>query len=72
MVAIADPNEERAQEILQSKRQGPHADLYRECEVFSSYQDALGKGNIDIAFIGQFESTIIDLRDLISVVSYHL
>lgn len=52
VVAIADPNQTRAQEILQGKLQGPHADLYRECQVFASYQEALEKDNIDVAFIG--------------------
>lgn len=52
VVAIADPNMKRAKEILEEKLQGPYADLYRECQVFPSYLDALGKGNIDVAFIG--------------------
>ena len=53
MVAIADPNLGRAMEILQTKLQGPHTHFYTECELFSSYQDAIAKGNIDVAFIGK-------------------
>ena len=53
MVGIADPNETRARQILQQKRQGPHADMYAECQVFPSYQDALTAGGMDVAFIGE-------------------
>ena len=52
IVAIADPLVSKAEEVLQGKRSGAHADLYRDCKVFADYKDALEATKPDIAFIG--------------------
>ena len=52
VVGIVDPDECRAQKILQRKLEGPHASLYTDCATFSTYLDALEKINVDVAFIG--------------------
>ena len=55
VIGIADPDVTRAGEILERKLQGPHAHMYTDCEIFSSYQDALGstRSGVDVAFIGE-------------------
>lgn len=52
IVAIADPDLPKAQEVLKRKQSGPHGDLYRDCKVYANYKDALAAAKPDIAFIG--------------------
>ena len=52
VVGIADPDMGRAQDTLKLKLQGPHALMYKDCQVFSTYQDALRNSTIHLAFIG--------------------
>ena len=52
MVGIADPDVGRAQDILKLKLLGPHALMYKGCQVFSTYQDALLNTKTHLAFIG--------------------
>ena len=52
IVAIADPLVSKAQEVLQGKLSGAHADLYRDCKVFADYKVALEVTKPDVAFIG--------------------
>ena len=55
VIGIADTDVTRAKEILERKLRSPHAHMYTDCEIFSSYQDALGstRSGVDVAFIGE-------------------
>lgn len=52
VVAIADPDLPKAEQVLKRKLSEPRADLYRDCKVYSDYRDALAAAKPDIAFIG--------------------
>ena len=52
VVAIADPDLPKAQEVLKRKQGGPHGDLYSDCQLYADYKDALAATKPDIAFIG--------------------
>lgn len=58
VVAIADPDLPKAQEVLKRKQNGAHADLYRDCKIYADYKDALAATKPDIAFIGKFVNLI--------------
>ena len=53
IVAIADPDLPKAQEVLKRKQNGAHGDLYRDCKVYADYKDALKAEKPDVAFIGK-------------------
>lgn len=52
VVAIVDPLVEKATAVLQTKREGVSASLYRDCEIFSLLADAVKAKSIDVAFVG--------------------
>ena len=53
VVAIADPDRTKAQRVLEEKRSGARAEVYRECTVHADFKEALKTCRPDVAFIGQ-------------------
>ena len=51
-VAIADPLLAKAEAVLKTKLDGPHAHLYKECIAVKSYLEAISITKPDVAFIG--------------------
>ena len=53
VVAIADPDLPKAQEVLKSKLDGQFADMYKGCIVMANYLDAIETTKPHVAFIGK-------------------
>ena len=53
VVAIADPDLQKAQRVLEVKLTGESAEVYRGCLVVASYLEALQMANPQVAFIGK-------------------
>lgn len=66
-MGIADPDVDRAQDVLKQKLQGPHSLMYKDCQVFSTYQDALLNTTVHVAFIGEevYHNVCIDVHGVI-------
>ncbi len=52
VVAIADPDIEKASSVLQKKLSGEHAYMYRNCIVEADFNIAINKAKPGVAFIG--------------------
>ena len=52
-VAIVDPFTDKARDVLERKRAGPHASMYAQCEIFADLATALQQCHFDVAFIGE-------------------
>lgn len=53
IVAIADLDLKKAEDVLKKKLEGPHAHLYRDCMVYKSYREAIDTSKPHVAFIGE-------------------
>ena len=53
VVAIADPDLAKAHGVLQSKKLGNFAKMYRNCIVVPDYLQAIEKAKPQVAFIGR-------------------
>ena len=53
IVAIADIDTKKARDVLASKRTGAYAEVYKECEVYPGFAEAIKKKSPQVAFIGE-------------------
>lgn len=52
VVAVADPDTQRAQKVLAARRSGPAGGMYAGAEVFADFREMLDRARPDVAFIG--------------------
>ena len=57
VIAIVDPIREKAESVLEARKQGNHGDRYSTCQVYESVQQCLGQCKPDVMFVGTYPCT---------------